>query len=78
MKIKKVVDICRREGVVRVYEDKNNVQWISNGYAYYPLYDIPNLSEDEFFTIFDFTDKQRNETIFERTQFPSFINSDDI
>ena len=45
MKIKKVVDICRREGVARIYEDANDTQWLSCGYACYPLYEVPELSE---------------------------------
>ena len=78
MKIKKVVDICRREGVARIYEDANETQWLSCGYACYPLYEVPELSEDEFFTIFDFSAKQRNETIFERTAFPSSLSTSDF
>lgn len=78
MKIKKVVDICRREGVARIYEDTNDTQWLSNGYACYPLYEVPELSEDEFFTIFDFTEKQREETIFERSAFPSHLSTSDV
>lgn len=78
MKIKKVVDICRREGVARIYDDENNIQWLSNGCACYPLYEVPELSEDEFFTIFDFSAKQRNETVFERTVFPASLSTKDI
>ena len=75
MKIKKIVDICRREGVAKIYEDSNEVQWLSCGYACYPLYEVPELSEDEFFTIFDFSAKQREETIFERAEFPSSLST---
>lgn len=78
MKIKKIVDICRREGVARIYEDSHETQWLSCGYACYPLYEVPELSEDEFFTVFDFTTKQREDTIFERTEFPSSLSTQDI
>lgn len=78
MKIKTVVDICRREGVARIYEDTKGIQWLSCGYACYPLYEVPELSEDEFFTIFDFTEKQRNETIFERGEFPANLSTLDV
>lgn len=64
MKIKKIVDMCRRDGMVRILKDKNGIQWLSNGYACYPLYNVPELSEDNFYTIFDFNEKQRNETVF--------------
>ena len=77
MKIKKVVDICRREGVARIYEDAHGIQWLSCGFACYPLYEVPELSEDEFFTIFDFTEKQREETIFERSGFPENLSEFD-
>lgn len=77
MKIKKTVDICRREGVARIYKDANETQWLSCGYACYPLYEVPELSEDEFFTIFDFTEKQREQTIFERAEFPVNLSTSD-
>ena len=70
MKIKKTVDICRREGLARIYKGANGTQWLSCGYACYPLYEIPELSEDEFFTIFDLSPKQREETLFERAENP--------
>ena len=78
MKIKKIVDMCRREGVVRIYDGKGGTQWISNGYAYYPLYDVPELSEDEFFTLFDFSAKQRDETVFQRTTLPKSLSFKDF
>ena len=78
MKIKKIVDMCRREGVVRIYDDGHGVQWITNGFACYPLYDVPELSEDEFFTVFDFTEKQRNETVFQRCALPASLSVNDF
>ena len=78
MKIKKIVDICRREGVARIYDDEKNVQWLSCGYACYPLYEVPELSEDEFFTIFDFTPKQREDTVFGRAAFPESLSTSDF
>ena len=78
MKIKKIVDMCRREGTVKIFVDEKGVQWLSNGYACYPLYDVPKLTEDEFYTIFDFSPKQRNETIFARTDFPESISNHDV
>ena len=78
MKIKKIVDMCRREGVVRIYDGEGSTQWISNGYACYPLYDVPELSEDEFFTVFDFSAKQRDETVFQRTTLPESLSFKDF
>lgn len=78
MKIKKIVDICRREGVALIYEDKSDTQWLSCSGACYPLYEVPKLSEDEFFTIFDFTEKQREQTIFERAEFPANYSTVDF
>lgn len=78
MKIKKIVDICRREGVAKIYDDEKGVQWLSCGFACYPLYEVPELSEDEFFTIFDFTPKQRENTVFGHTEFPSSLSTLDV
>lgn len=78
MKIKKIVNTCRREGVARIYDTvEGGVQWLSNGYACYPLYEVPVLSEDAFFTIFDFTPKQRSDTVISRSAFPESINNND-
>lgn len=78
MKIKKIVDICRHEGVARISKGSNGTQWLSCGYACYPLYEIPELSEEEFFTIFDFSPKQREDTLFERTEFPMYLSTRDF
>lgn len=78
MKIKKIVDICRHEGVARISKGANGTQWLSCGYACYPLYEIPELSEEEFFTIFDFSPKQREDTLFERTEFPMNLSTRDF
>lgn len=78
MKIKKIVDMCRRDGVVRIYGGEGGTQWISNGYACYPLYDVPELSEDEFFTVFDFSAKQRDETVFQRAALPDSLSFKDF
>lgn len=78
MKIKKIVDICRHEGVARISKDSRGIQWLSCGYACYPLYEIPELSEEEFFTIFDFSPKQREDTLFERTEHPISLSTADF
>lgn len=78
MKIKKIVDICRHEGVARISKDTRGIQWLSCGYACYPLYEIPELSEDNFFTIFDFSPKQREDTLFERTEHPMALSTSDF
>ena len=78
MKIKKIVDMCRREGVVKIYDGEDDTQWISNGYACYPLYDVPELSEEEFFTIFDFSAKQRDETVFQCAALPESMSFKDF
>ena len=78
MKIKKIVDMCRREGTVKIMIDENGVQWLSNSYACYPLYEVPELSKDEFFTVFDFSAKQREDTVFARAEFPSSLSTKDF
>jgi len=78
MKIKKIVDLCRRNGVAQIYKDKTDTQWLGDGYALYPLYGIPKLNEDEFFTTFDFTAKQRNKMLFAERKFPEVYCSSDF
>ena len=64
MKIKKIVDICRKEGYVKLFTDESGVQWLGCNQALFPLFGMPKLDGDTFFTVFDFTPKQKEETVF--------------
>ena len=45
MKIKKIIDLCKKRGIFRLYAGES-VQWISDGCALYPLYNLPEFDEE--------------------------------
>ena len=78
MKIKKIVDICRREGFIKIFTDESGVQWLGCAEALYPIYDAPKFNADEFFTVFDFTEKQKAETVFNSCPLSDDLCTDDM
>lgn len=67
MKIKKVVDICKRSGQITLLNDED-MQWLGDGVAFYPLMDAPLFDEDSLVATFDITEKQKESILF-RTEF---------
>ncbi len=56
MKIKKIVDICQKRGVLYLYNNGGE-QWLSDGMALYPLYGAPAFSTEALATAYDIQDK---------------------
>lgn len=72
MKIRKIGALCKAYKRFVVYNVGNGMQWISDGYAAYPLYDLPPLEEDNVFAIFDIPEDKRGKMYFdERHGVPS-------
>ena len=63
MKIKKIVDICRKSGQIRILNGKD-MQWLGDGVAFYPLEDAPLFDEDSLCATFDITEKQKESILF--------------
>lgn len=62
MKIQKIVDLCKKSG--QMYKTKaEGTQWIGNGYAIYPLYDLPDLTTEELCTIYGISEEQQEKMI---------------
>lgn len=57
MKIRKIIDICKRSKNLFLFESEN-VQWISDGLAIYPLLNLPHFDEDSICEVYDINDKQ--------------------
>ena len=61
-----------------IYRNCMNLQWISDGYAIFPLRDMLQLGADNVFTIFDVPEDKRGKMLFdERTEMPPGINLSD-
>lgn len=80
MKLKKVLSICKTNGLYYLYDriDRSGeiTQWLGDGYAIYPLDGLPILDEESFCAVFDITGKQREKILFRlvREYETTFIN----
>lgn len=63
MKIKKIVDLIKKRGVLIIYEDADGAQLLSDGQAIYPVVDMPSLDAVLFCSMYDITDKQTNKMV---------------
>lgn len=78
MKIKKIVDLCKKSKVLILYEG-NECQWLSNGKSFYPLYGLPKFNLEQLCKTYDINEKTKAKiaTAVER-QLPEFLNFEDI
>lgn len=62
MKLSKIGSLLKRDKSIYLYNDlPNNMQWIGNGAAAYPIIGMPPMTEDNICTMFDITTKQKQE-----------------
>ena len=57
MEIKKIINLCKKSGALRIYENEG-VQWISDGYALYPLFGLPLFDEESICAAYDISAKK--------------------
>lgn len=79
MKLKKVLSICKTNGLYYLYDriDRSGeiTQWLGDGYAIYPLDGLPILDEESFCAVFDITGKQREKILFRHERLPEHLRS---
>ena len=63
MKIKQIESILKCTKYITLY-DAGKFQWVSDGVASYPLYNMPWLDEESLFTMLDVPKDSRNKYIF--------------
>lgn len=75
MKISSIEQICKSAKRIDLYSSESTrAQWISDGGAYYPLYNLPPLREENVFTLFDIPEKKQNKIRFDnKSQLPENI-----
>ena len=76
MKFQKIQQLCKSSRrIVIISPEGGSVQWISDGYALYPLYGLPHLAGDSVFTLFDIPKDKRDKIYLdERECLPVHIN----
>ena len=81
MKIKSLASICKRAKNIVLYYDRSGSgtqQYISDGFAVYPIFGLPELNEEYVLTIFDVPEKERDKWIVRETIVPDGINLEDF
>lgn len=83
MKLKTLAALCRKAGVFYLYDritpdGEVAEQWLGDGGAVFPLYGLPHMQENNLFTLFDITDKQREKIFFRHERLPEVINFGDM
>ena len=59
MKINKIAGICKRAGMIRLYDEHTgDMQWCGTDAAIYPLYSLPVLDGDTVGPVMNFSDKE--------------------
>lgn len=78
MKIKKLIDICKKTGNIFLY-DTGKTRWISDGRAIYSISDLPSFDEFTLCKTYDISDKQASKINFRyATSLPSLLCFDDF
>ena len=57
MEIKKIINLCKKSGQLGIYENEGT-QWITDGYALYPLYSLPLFDEESICVAYDISAKK--------------------
>lgn len=57
MEIKKIINLCKQSGNLGIYENEGK-QWITDGYALYPLYGLPLFDEESICATYDISAKK--------------------
>lgn len=82
MKIKKIASLCNSAQSIIVFDkfthDGNlDVQWVGDGRACYPIYDMPALDLDSLCVMFDIPEKKRSAITYRHEPVPSGLSFED-
>lgn len=77
MKVKKAVDICKKRSVLTLYDSADG-QWLSDGGVIYPLFELPEFSEETICLAYDINVKKAASMVIARyPNLPEGINFED-
>lgn len=79
MVVKKIIQQCKRSGVIALYEDEmRRTQWIGDMKSFYPLYKMPQFDEETLCKAYDISEKQAEKIQFAHSRIPGSINFADV
>ena len=71
MKINKIAGICKRAGMIRLYDEyTGDMQWCGTDAAIYPLYSLPVLDGNNVGPVMNFSDKELKNIVVEHVRIP--------
>lgn len=71
MKINKIAGICKRAGMIRLYDElTGDMQWCGTDAAIYPLYSLPALDGNNVGPVMNFSDKELKNIVVEHVRIP--------
>lgn len=76
MKIKQIESILKSKKTIIILNTPS-CQWLGDGSAFYPVYNLPKLTQENIFTIFDVPEDKRDKFSFQELDAPTHINLDD-
>lgn len=76
MKLKQIEAILKSEKTIIVSET-SSCQWLGNGEVFYPVYNLPKLTKENIFTMFDISEDKQEKFYFEERKLPQGINFED-
>lgn len=78
MKINKIAGICKRAGMIRLYDEHTgDMQWCGTDAAIYPLYSLPVLDGDTVGPVMNFSDKELKNIVVEHMRIPLRYDGND-
>lgn len=76
MKIKQIEAILKSTKTI-IVTTADDCQWLSNGEAYYPVYNFPKLTKENVFTMFDIPEDKHNKFYYDERSLPNDFNFND-
>lgn len=76
MKIKQIEKILKAQKRIYICEARG-AQWLSDGGAFYPVYNLPVLTEENIFPLFDIPEDKRDKFYLKTPSLPTFLNFED-
>jgi len=78
MIIKKIAALCKSvKGVTLFDDEENGIQWITDGYAVYPLYDMPRMDGKTILAVLDVPGEKLGEFRVRSMKLPTNLNFND-
>ncbi len=80
MKIQKIQQLCKSAKRIVLYNDEDQgIQWISDGYCVFPLFNLPKLDEQSVYTLFDIPEDKRGKIYYsEEDELPRSLCYEDF